>query len=990
MLTCASLLTLCVACVTACAKHSMRDATSPSRAAYPEGEEEAGHDDPSGEGGASTWKRSTLTALSSRLTVGDNEALPLASTEIRARVDAFRARVLIDFVFENPYSRQLEGTFQLHLPEGASPYFLAYGQTVAVADPKALQIAAGADSLEPNGAMAARAQLWQEPRQAIMAEREEAAMAYRATVRRKVDPALAEWAGAGVFNARIFPIEPGGTHRVVVGYDVDLTAVGDDLELLLPVPTEAGTVSMELDVGQQPGAEIDVTPSMPAEQVGGRAVYRLERLQAEQVVVRIRDEQDTVLVGEAGGQPFFATRFTPELPSSVSESSKRAAVFAVDTSLSSNPERFEIWRTMLAQILENNRNEIDEFAVMTFSVGTNWWREGFVANTPENVDALMRFTDGLALEGATDVGAALAETSSPTWLEARKVYNTFLLSDGAATWGEADAHAIANRWASAGGNALFAYNTGIPGGATGFLTKLARDSGGAVFSVVGESEVPAASVAHRARPWEIESIEYAAGSDLMLQGRPRMLFPGQRLTLVGRGNPAASTPVALTLRQGEKTRRIDTTIGRAMSSELAARRYGQVAVDQLEDLVTATRPQAVAFARHFRVTGRTCSLVMLETDDDYARAGIGLTEEQDAALVARTEGGKTVAGALAQMGKRLGDPKLRVLEELSRLGSMPGVGLQVREDVMKRIRALPSSSFTVSAEPVRCKPRREDALPQALSAQLRKRQPEYATVVAEAETRRDGKDPDCALVALSSMVEASPGDAVLARDVAFTAASWGMHGQAAQLLQRVARARPYEPITYHALGQTLADSGNVDLAAVFFEVALAGEWDARYGDFKRIVRLDYLRMLRANAGQSDAVTTERAEELRSKLGLNEADLVVTIMWNTDATDVDLHVHEPRGGHVYYGHPKSATGRLTADVTQGYGPEMYVAERAQRGRYQLEAHYYASDANRMSARTKVYATITRGFGTNQETTTRKVITLVSGQETHPIATIRGRE
>ncbi|MEM6997274.1 MAG: hypothetical protein AAF721_42610, partial [Myxococcota bacterium] len=652
-------------------------------------------------------------------------------------------------------------------------------------------------------------------------------------VRRKVDPALAEWAGAGVFNARIFPIQPGGTHRVVVGYDVDLTAIGDDLELRLPVSGGGGAVSMALDVAQPPGSKIDVTPAVQPEPAGDRAIYRLRGPTSDAVVLRIHDAHDTVLHGHAGTERFFATRFTPELPRSAAANSSRAAVFAVDTSLSSNPERFQIWRTMLAEILENNRNEIDEFAVMTFSVGTGWWRDGFVANTPQNVAAAVRFTDGLALEGATDVGAALAEASRPHWLDGPKAWDTFLLSDGAATWGEADVYAIGSRWSKTGGDALFAYSTGIPGGATGFLTKLARDSGGAVFSVVGESEVAAASVAHRARPWEIVSIEYEAGTDLMVEGRPRMLFPGQRLTLVGRGEPAASAPVVLTLRQGDDVRTIRTTIGRAMPSELAPRRYGQVAVDQLEDLVTATRPQAVAFARHFRVTGRTCSLVMLETDDDYARAGIGGTEQEDAAVVARTGGGEAVADALAQLGKRLGDPKLRVLEELSRLQSMPGVELHPRPDVIRRIRALPSSAFSVSAEPVRCTPDRADALPPALAAQLGKRQPEYATVVAEAELRFQGNDRDCALVALSSMVEANPGDAVLARDVAFTAASWGMQGQAAQLLQRVAHARPYEPITYHALGQTLAESGNDDLAALFFEIALGGDWDARYGDFKQ-------------------------------------------------------------------------------------------------------------------------------------------------------------
>ncbi|MEM6993647.1 MAG: hypothetical protein AAF721_24250, partial [Myxococcota bacterium] len=169
-----SVFALCALWVTACSNGAMRDVASMAPASYDfpaaEGDAEPG----AVEAPASTWKRSTLSALTSRLTVGDHEALPLASTEIQARVDAFRARVMIDFVFENPHSRTLEGTFQLRLPEGASPYFLAYGETVktaAAAEPERLQIAADEDAFAPAGAMAARAGVWQQPRQAIIAER---------------------------------------------------------------------------------------------------------------------------------------------------------------------------------------------------------------------------------------------------------------------------------------------------------------------------------------------------------------------------------------------------------------------------------------------------------------------------------------------------------------------------------------------------------------------------------------------------------------------------------------------------------------------------------------------------------------------------------------------------------------------------------------------------------------------------------------------------
>ena len=78
-----------------------------------------------------TWKRSTLSGNTSRILVGDNEALPLHKVEIRTRIDGFRARVMLDLFFENDRHDGLEGTFQLRLPEGASPYFLAFGQTVA-------------------------------------------------------------------------------------------------------------------------------------------------------------------------------------------------------------------------------------------------------------------------------------------------------------------------------------------------------------------------------------------------------------------------------------------------------------------------------------------------------------------------------------------------------------------------------------------------------------------------------------------------------------------------------------------------------------------------------------------------------------------------------------------------------------------------------------------------------------------------------------------
>ena len=212
----------------------------------------------------------------------------------------------------------------------------------------------------------------------------------------------------------------------------------------------------------------------------------------------------------------------------------------------------------------------------------------------------------------------------------------FLLSDGAGTWGE-------DRWAimtgrickAAKSGPLFAYQTGLSGSDPPMLAHLAQETGGAVFAVVGEAEIARASTAQRSGPGGWRTSKSPAGSDLLVAGRPQFVFPGQQLLLVGRCEPGlADGEVTLTLQQGETTQTVRTKIDRVLASELAARTYGQVAVGQLEDVAArpSVEPIATGYARHFRVTGRTCSLLMLESEQDYARFHIKPEEDDFAGL----------------------------------------------------------------------------------------------------------------------------------------------------------------------------------------------------------------------------------------------------------------------------------------------------------------------------------------------------------------------
>jgi tetratricopeptide (TPR) repeat protein len=94
----------------------------------------------------------------------------------------------------------------------------------------------------------------------------------------------------------------------------------------------------------------------------------------------------------------------------------------------------------------------------------------------------------------------------------------------------------------------------------------------------------------------------------------------------------------------------------------------------------------------------------------------------------------------------------------------------------------------------------------------------------------------------------------------------------------------------------------------------------------------------------------RREEILAKLAEaggtreDEPSLRFLLSWETDANDVDFHIHDAGGGHAFYKQPELPSGgRLYADVTTGYGPECFTIRLPREKRsesYRLEAHYYS--------------------------------------------------
>jgi hypothetical protein len=112
----------------------------------------------------------------------------------------------------------------------------------------------------------------------------------------------------------------------------------------------------------------------------------------------------------------------------------------------------------------------------------------------------------------------------------------------------------------------------------------------------------------------------------------------------------------------------------------------------------------------------------------------------------------------------------------------------------------------------------------------------------------------------------------------------------------------------------------------------------------------------------------------------DVDLRVVIEWNTAATDMDLWLDEPTGERAIYNHPKTTIGgRLSNDMTNGYGPEEYLLRRAPEGHYQIRVNAYARDQLNPNGATTVTAHLFRDFGRRGQREETMDLELRPGQE-----------
>jgi hypothetical protein len=947
------------------------------------------------------WKKDRQQPSIARVYVGDGNSLELVSMQVTVTIDGPRARTVVDHVFRNPHERQLEGTFEYPLPTGASPSYFAMflGQTRDTVPP----MFAGRNGEAPNANELARlaptqmvksvsSDEWGKLQEAKFVSKEKGLETYEEITRRRIDPALLEYAGGNTFRGRVFPIPRQGYNRVILAYEETLPMIAGKVTYRFPLPecklrdvqfTLMADTDQCKDAKLEPEGQKSVvfertyfTRSWQEKGPGGEALFSYGAPQTGVQAISGRD---------GDGYHLYA-RVRPDLPGAKDKPFAEHAVFLLDTSLSENAGRFGVNMSLMRKILEKDP-DIKKFNVLAFNVGTAWVEpKGWIENTEAGRKKLFDRLDGLVLEGATDLSAALDTLAGgPPGGAADAPLNVFVLSDGQATWGQRDAAVLAARFESHCGFPVRfqCYRVGLGAENQELFEALTR-RGGAIFQCYSEADVAKAAVAHRNQCLQISAVRVegeAEASDVLVAGRQAAVYPDGEVLIAARCKNKGKARIVL---EG-------TYLGRRFSAaypvtvtgsnELASRGWAEIAVASLLSLNDPKLDRVItAYCQRYNIGSRVASFLVLERDSDYQQLNLE-TENREAIK-------GDLAGFLSKCWKTMGqDLSARAEFErfLGRVG--PHVHLfdgEAGKQVSEMLKLLSDKDFELPTSVVRGALLGKDDVSEAYRVGLQEHN--VNAYLKESARRADAQDIDGAVRALSNLIEDNPtrGDAL--RLAGYHLLDMNQAAQAAQLFLHVQRDRPFEPHSYRDLARSLEECDKPALAALQYEIVLAGEWHSRFGqDLKNVVREEYAHLMR-DAIQRKLVTGKLADHFGERLERmasqdKPSDLRVTITWNTDNTDVDLWVIEPGGEKCFYQHRTTKNGgELSQDCTQGYGPERYQAVHTVEGEYIIKVHYYSANPNLVTGETQVQVVITKHAGTPEESSARRTVVLKNqGQE-----------
>ncbi len=183
--------------------------------------------------------------------------------------------------------------------------------------------------------------------------------------------------------------------------------------------------------------------------------------------------------------------------------------------------------------------------------------------------------------------------------------------------------------------------------------------------------------------------------------------------------------------------------------------------------------------------------------------------------------------------------------------------------------------------------------------------------------------------------------------------------------KKITELRPLDPQSFRDYGLALEDAGEHQKALDVLYTAMTKSYtpdaDDLYDGIQEIFLPEINRIIALNKHKLDVSAIPK-----TVIKSLPVDIRVVMDWNMNNTDIDLWVTDPNNEKCYYSHNRTAIGgRISHDMTQGFGPEQFLLKNAIKGTYKIEINYYGDRQATIAGPTTIMAEMFTHYGTPQE-------------------------
>lgn len=233
------------------------------------------------------------------------------------------------------------------------------------------------------------------------------------------------------------------------------------------------------------------------------------------------------------------------------------------------------------------------------------------------------------------------------------------------------------------------------------------------------------------------------------------------------------------------------------------------------------------------------------------------------------------------------------------------------------------------------------------------------------------KERETGLKILSSIADLGLEDAELYKMLAYKLKEIEEYQTELFITKKVLDWRPFDAQSYRDYALALQDNEQYQPALEHLYKVLTNDYSIEFANRDRDITEIIVPEI------NNLISLHRKELNLS--GINKdvivdipVDIRVVMNWNKDMTDIDLWVTDPNGEKCFYGHRTTAIGgRISEDVTQGFGPEQFMLKKAIKGKYKIETNFFAERQMSISGPTTISAEIYLMYSSGKQV--KKMIT-----------------